>query len=432
MLNTIWLIITALAFGGVVEKAGVLERLITPIIEKAKSNGALVASLVSSIFATNVITGRPVHRDRAAGQDVQDGLRAARPGPRRAVPLRRGFGHAHVRADPVEQLRRLHGRDAGRRHVELCAVGVLQLREPAADDWHRLCGNPDAARARAHRRPAVAEPAIVRSAIEPCRPVAVLRRSSASKKMRHNPLRSFAVLRKPAFVRPAPMPRAIVLAALATLTLLSACQRAEEKPAPEIRPVRAITIEKRAAGDTVALTGTRPGADRDQPVVPDRRPDARAAGEHRRHRAAGAARRAARLAERGEQPAGSACAARGGARPADRGAQQLRAVPRPGRGERGVARVVRAGRVHAEDRRIAGRIGADAGDAGGKPALATRGWSPTWPASSRRVGAEPGEVVGARPHDRAGRARRRRATPCSTCPRASRMRHRRMPRSPSR
>jgi NhaC family Na+:H+ antiporter len=56
MLNTIWLIVTALAFGGVVEKAGVLERLITPIIERAKSDGALVASLASSIFATNVIT----------------------------------------------------------------------------------------------------------------------------------------------------------------------------------------------------------------------------------------------------------------------------------------------------------------------------------------------------------------------------------------
>jgi NhaC family Na+:H+ antiporter len=56
MLNTIWLIISALAFGGVVEKAGVLDRLITPIIEKAKSNGALVASLVSSIIATNIIT----------------------------------------------------------------------------------------------------------------------------------------------------------------------------------------------------------------------------------------------------------------------------------------------------------------------------------------------------------------------------------------
>lgn len=56
MLNTIWLIVTALGFGGVVEKAGVLDRLITPIIEKAKSDGALVSSLVTSIFATNVIT----------------------------------------------------------------------------------------------------------------------------------------------------------------------------------------------------------------------------------------------------------------------------------------------------------------------------------------------------------------------------------------
>jgi len=64
------------------------------------------------------------------------------------------------------------------------------------------------------------------------------------------------VLRKPTFLRSTPLPRAIVLAALATLTLLSACQRTEEKFAPEIRPVRAITIEKRAGGDTIALTGS--------------------------------------------------------------------------------------------------------------------------------------------------------------------------------
>jgi Na+:H+ antiporter, NhaC family len=55
MLNTIWLIITALAFGGVVEKAGVLDRIITPIVRAAKSFGALVASLVASVFATNVV-----------------------------------------------------------------------------------------------------------------------------------------------------------------------------------------------------------------------------------------------------------------------------------------------------------------------------------------------------------------------------------------
>jgi NhaC family Na+:H+ antiporter len=56
MLNTVWLIVTALAFGGVVEKVGVLDRLINPVIEKAKSNGGLVSSLCGSIFATNVIT----------------------------------------------------------------------------------------------------------------------------------------------------------------------------------------------------------------------------------------------------------------------------------------------------------------------------------------------------------------------------------------
>jgi NhaC family Na+:H+ antiporter len=56
MLNTIWLIIVALAFGGVVEKAGVLERLITPIIDRAKSMGALIGLMVAAVFATNVVT----------------------------------------------------------------------------------------------------------------------------------------------------------------------------------------------------------------------------------------------------------------------------------------------------------------------------------------------------------------------------------------
>ena len=56
MLGTIWLIITALAFGGVVEKAGVLERLMTPVIAAAKSVGTLVAYLVGSVVSTNIVT----------------------------------------------------------------------------------------------------------------------------------------------------------------------------------------------------------------------------------------------------------------------------------------------------------------------------------------------------------------------------------------
>ncbi len=56
MLNTVWLVITALAFGGVVEKAGFLEKIITPIINAAKSAGALTASLVAAVITTNVVT----------------------------------------------------------------------------------------------------------------------------------------------------------------------------------------------------------------------------------------------------------------------------------------------------------------------------------------------------------------------------------------
>ncbi len=59
----------------------------------------------------------------------------------------------------------------------------------------------------------------------------------------------------PAFLRLVLL-RAMVVAAVSTLTLLSACKRAEEPPAPEIRPVRTLTIAKGVAGDAFTLTGT--------------------------------------------------------------------------------------------------------------------------------------------------------------------------------
>lgn len=56
MLDTIWLVITAFAFGGVVEKAGMIQRLVEPVISRVKSAGGLVSALVASIFATNIAT----------------------------------------------------------------------------------------------------------------------------------------------------------------------------------------------------------------------------------------------------------------------------------------------------------------------------------------------------------------------------------------
>lgn len=56
MLNTVWLIITALAFGAIVEHAGLLQRLMDPLIRKAKSATALVASTVGTCIGANILT----------------------------------------------------------------------------------------------------------------------------------------------------------------------------------------------------------------------------------------------------------------------------------------------------------------------------------------------------------------------------------------
>lgn len=52
------------------------------------------------------------------------------------------------------------------------------------------------------------------------------------------------------------IPGTTTFLSLTALLLLSACKRAEEAPAPEIRPVRVMKIETRVAGDTVTLTGS--------------------------------------------------------------------------------------------------------------------------------------------------------------------------------
>lgn len=55
MLNTVWLILTALAFGAVLEHAGMLNRLIGPLVGAVRSIGGLVAALVATCIGVNVI-----------------------------------------------------------------------------------------------------------------------------------------------------------------------------------------------------------------------------------------------------------------------------------------------------------------------------------------------------------------------------------------
>jgi NhaC family Na+:H+ antiporter len=55
MLNTIWLIITALSFGAVLEHAGMLERLVRAALAAAKSTGALIAAVIATCIGANIV-----------------------------------------------------------------------------------------------------------------------------------------------------------------------------------------------------------------------------------------------------------------------------------------------------------------------------------------------------------------------------------------
>lgn len=53
MLDTIWLILSAMIFGGIMESAGMLRRITQPIVKYAKSTGSLVASTVGTCIFFN-------------------------------------------------------------------------------------------------------------------------------------------------------------------------------------------------------------------------------------------------------------------------------------------------------------------------------------------------------------------------------------------
>ena len=55
MLVTVWLIVSAMAFGAVMEHAGMLERLIRSVLKAAKSTGSLIATVVLSAIGINII-----------------------------------------------------------------------------------------------------------------------------------------------------------------------------------------------------------------------------------------------------------------------------------------------------------------------------------------------------------------------------------------
>jgi NhaC family Na+:H+ antiporter len=57
MLTTIWLILAALVFGTLLDEFGLLSKLITPVLLRARTDGSLIATVVGTGFGLNVISG---------------------------------------------------------------------------------------------------------------------------------------------------------------------------------------------------------------------------------------------------------------------------------------------------------------------------------------------------------------------------------------
>ncbi|MEQ8860244.1 MAG: Na+/H+ antiporter NhaC [Pseudomonadales bacterium] len=78
MLNTVWLIISAMCFGSAMEKAGVLQRLVQGLLAFAHSVGALIATTVATCIAVNALAADQYMSIVITGRMFRDEYRARR------------------------------------------------------------------------------------------------------------------------------------------------------------------------------------------------------------------------------------------------------------------------------------------------------------------------------------------------------------------
>ena len=55
MLNTMWLVISAMSFGAVLEYSGMLQRIISSTLKAAKTTGSLISRIILSCISINIV-----------------------------------------------------------------------------------------------------------------------------------------------------------------------------------------------------------------------------------------------------------------------------------------------------------------------------------------------------------------------------------------
>jgi len=56
MLNTVWLIMTAMTFGAVMEKVGLLKKMVQSLLNAVRGTGSLISTTILTAFGTNILT----------------------------------------------------------------------------------------------------------------------------------------------------------------------------------------------------------------------------------------------------------------------------------------------------------------------------------------------------------------------------------------
>lgn len=72
MLNTVWLIVCALGFGGILERTGILNYLLQVALRRVRGNGSLVATTVGTCIGTNVLAADQYIAIALPGRMYQD------------------------------------------------------------------------------------------------------------------------------------------------------------------------------------------------------------------------------------------------------------------------------------------------------------------------------------------------------------------------
>ena len=140
LLTTVWLVLAAMAFAAVLEHAGFLDRLLAPVVTRARSRGQLILSVNASAIGLNVTAGDQYVADVLPGPDVPRRVRAARARAGGPQPCGRGLRHRDLTARAVEHVRRLHGRRARLPTASYLPFCFFNLLSPVLDVVYGFLG----------------------------------------------------------------------------------------------------------------------------------------------------------------------------------------------------------------------------------------------------------------------------------------------------